>query len=274
MNKLRQFITILFVSLTFLFLTNRPASAQTLSLVRDSVQNADGTNFSGKLIISWQGFTSATGSTVAPHSTAINIVNGYLSVLLVPTTNASPGAAYTATYESNDGTVLWTETWQVAPSWTPLTLNQVRQPNGGGSSGSSGGSGSGSTIALPIQITDVAGLQAALETRPQKGSVYNMLHAAMVDASGNVASVSGNNSDCVHVDGNSGPCGSVTGNFPVFVDGEAPSGSADGTNSTFLLSQPPSPTSSLEFYRNGVLQRNGVDYTLSGSTISDRPSDV
>ena len=54
----------------------------------------------------------------APRSrlsaSSVTITNGYLSVVLVPTTNASPGAFYTVQYASNDGTTLWTEYWQVA----------------------------------------------------------------------------------------------------------------------------------------------------------------
>jgi hypothetical protein len=36
----------------------------------------------------------------------------------------------------------------------------------------------------------------------------------------------------------------------------------------FTLSQTPSPTTSLEIYRNGLLLSAGVDYTLSGPVIT------
>ena len=48
---------------------------------RDTVYNADNSKFNGQVIISWQGFTTATGATIAPHSTAVRVINGYISVL-------------------------------------------------------------------------------------------------------------------------------------------------------------------------------------------------
>jgi len=51
---------------------------------------------------------------------------------------------------------------------------------------------------------------------------------------------------------------------------EIPSGSNDGVNTDFTLSQVPSPLSSLMFYVNGVLQKQGNDsdyVVIGGSTI-------
>ncbi len=59
--------------------------------------------------------------------------------------------------------------------------------------------------------------------------------------------------------------GSVTGNY---VDDETPAGAINGSNVTFTLAHAPSPGISLQFYINGVLQIQGTDYTLSGSTIT------
>jgi hypothetical protein len=56
--------------------------------------------------------------------------------------------------------------------------------------------------------------------------------------------------------------------LPGFVDGETPSGVVDGSNAAFTLSQAPAPASSLALYRNGVLQKAGLDFTLSGATIT------
>jgi len=58
----------------------------------------------------------------------------------------------------------------------------------------------------------------------------------------------------------SGPANSV-------VDGEAPTGSVDGINSTFTLASAPLPASSLQIYRNGVLQKANVDYAISANII-------
>jgi hypothetical protein len=53
-----------------------------------------------------------------------------------------------------------------------------------------------------------------------------------------------------------------------FVDQETPTGAANGVNTTFALSQIPSPSLSLMVFLNGLLMSVGVDYTLSGSTLT------
>lgn len=267
MRRLRHLFTYL---LTCSALAGVPTAAQTLSSIRDTVHNADGSSFNGQVIVSWQGFTSATGATIAPHSTALNITNGYISLTLVPTANASAGAIYTVQFESNDGTKQWTEYWQVPPSWTPLTLNEVRVPNPSNTGGQTGEGGSGS-VTLPLSESNVINLNSDLAARPLKGSNYASSHAAMIDDLGAISAVSGNGSNCVHVDGSSGACGSTTP-YPVFVDADTPSGAINGLNTVFTLSQTPSPSTSLSLYRNGMMQRQGVDYSLAANTITFVPA--
>jgi hypothetical protein len=72
------------------------------------------------------------------------------------------------------------------------------------------------------------------------------------------------------VDGSSGACGSTTP-YPVFVDGDLPSGSINGFNTVFTLSQTPSPSTSLSLYRNGMMQRQGVDYSVAANTVTFVP---
>jgi hypothetical protein len=62
----------------------------------------------------------------------------------------------------------------------------------------------------------------------------------------------------------------VAGTGPVtqFADGETPGGTVNGTNLTFTLIATPSPATSLRLYKNGMLQQQGNDYTLSGATIA------
>jgi hypothetical protein len=49
---------------------------------------------------------------------------------------------------------------------------------------------------------------------------------------------------------------------------ETPSGAINGVNVTFTLLAAPAPAASLELYQNGMLQRQGTEYTLSGNTIT------
>ncbi|MGP0074777.1 MAG: hypothetical protein ACLPWF_22930 [Bryobacteraceae bacterium] len=53
-----------------------------------------------------------------------------------------------------------------------------------------------------------------------------------------------------------------------FVDQETPSGAINGVNTTFTLSQTPSPSTSLALYRNGLRMSPGVDYTVGGAVIT------
>jgi hypothetical protein len=52
-----------------------------------------------------------------------------------------------------------------------------------------------------------------------------------------------------------------------FVDQVTPTGALDGVNATFALPSAPS-AGSLYVWRNGLLMSPGVDYVLSGSSIS------
>jgi hypothetical protein len=42
----------------------------------------------------------------------------------------------------------------------------------------------------------------------------------------------------------------------------------NGANTAFTLANPPAPTTSLKLFRNGLLQRVNIDFTLSGSAIT------
>jgi uncharacterized membrane protein YgcG len=160
MLTLRRFLSIaILCSAVFV---NCALAQTTLTQIQDTVRNPDGTLFSGTVVITFNGFT--TPGTTAPQSTSAQIYTGALSVLLVPTTTASPGAYYQAIYNSSNGMVTWTETWSVPSSSAPVTLSQVRTSttqNGGsggtgGGSGGSGGSSGGGNIALPIDVAPVS----------------------------------------------------------------------------------------------------------------------
>ncbi len=53
-----------------------------------------------------------------------------------------------------------------------------------------------------------------------------------------------------------------------------PGGAVNGSNASFTLANAPNPSSSLALYRNGLLLERGLDYTVSGSTISFQSTDI
>lgn len=224
-----------------------------LTTVQDVIYKADGTRFNGLVTISWNSFEAADTSAIATQSMTVKVVEGLLRVKLVPNSTATPPAYYTVVYNS-DGRVQFQESWSVPASGQPLRLRDVRLASPGLLPSDGGG---------PTQESDVIGLVADLAARPVKGAGFAAGRVAFVNSQGQVDSVTGNPADCVRVDGSSGPCGAV----PSFIDGDAPAGIVDGSNSWFSLSGTPNPASSLTFYRNGVLQKPGLDFTLSGRSI-------
>ncbi|HWR52243.1 MAG TPA: hypothetical protein VN428_14120 [Bryobacteraceae bacterium] len=102
-----------------------PIWAQTT--VADTLYLANGEKWSGRVEISWDTFTSATGSAVAKGSKTITVTEGVLSIALQPNEGATPsGTAYTARYYGSRAR--WTEpSWVVPISATPVTLATVRK---------------------------------------------------------------------------------------------------------------------------------------------------
>jgi hypothetical protein len=232
-----------------------------LTTIQDTLYKADGTPFSGFLLIEWQSFETADSSNIATNNLTVPIVNGVVYVQLVP--NGS-GSSYAVRYIS-DGRIQFQEVWVVPASPTPLRLQDIRT-----ATGSAGGSTAPPADSAQVQESDVVGLLADLAMRPQRGAGYAPSRAAHIDAAGLLEAVDGNAGDCVRVDGTSGPCGTA-GTGPGFVDGETPSGLVNGTNAVFTLADPPSPAESLALYRNGLLQRRNSDYSLAGNTVTFAP---
>ncbi len=228
--------------------------APPLTTVQDVLYKADGTRFSGTLTITWKSFEAADQTTIAMHSITAKVVDGNLRVQLVPTTSSTPAVFYQVTYNS-DGRIQFHETWSVPESGTPLRLRDVRV------SPSAIATDDGNT---PVNETDVIGLIADLGMRPVKGPGFAAGRVTVVNATGALESVAGSASDCVRVDGSAGPCG---GQAPSFIDGDAPTGIVDGSNTVFTLSATPDPPSSLAVYRNGLLQKIAQDYTFGGRTV-------
>jgi hypothetical protein len=230
-----------------------------LTTVQDTLYKADGTPFNGFLLIEWTSFEAADTSNIATHNVTASIINGVLSVKLVPNTT---GSSYSVLY-SSDGKIQFQETWVVTSSATPLRLKDVRAAVVPG----------GSELPPPnesseIQESDVVGLVNDLAIRPVQGPNYAPSRAAYIDPSGMLEAVVGNLDDCVRVDGSAGPCGSATGTSPGFVDGETPAGLINGSNAVFTLADTPLPATSLAVYRNGLLQKPDTDYQLVGNVIT------
>ena len=240
-----------------------------LTTISDTLFNADGTLFNGVVTISWPSFEASDTSNVAAETEQIQVVSGVLYVQLVPTTNANTAAIYTVQY-SNLGVTQFSEAWAVAPSTLPLRVRDVRIPPGSIT-------GSAPAAVTLISIADVTGLQNALNVRATVGTGFSISRSAVIDATGAIDGAVGNLGDCLHVDGTSGPCSTFS---TTFIDGEFPAGTLDGTNALFVLANVPNPSASLALFRNGLLLRQGGDYTLSANTVTfqtgavPQPSDL
>jgi len=235
-------------------------SQPTLTTISDVLFKADGTRFNGLANFTWISFESGNGSNIAQQMKTVRIIDGNLFVQLTPTTDAVPAAQYLVKY-SSDGKIQFEENWAVPASTTTLLVRDVRTsqptlPTGGGAGG-----------VTAIQESDVTGLVQDLVARAVKGPGYTNSRTAVINDTGGLDGAAGNPSDCVRVDGTAGPCGSGGGSVG-FVDEEVPSGAVDGSNVAFSISSAPSPVSSLHLFRNGLLQKVGFDYTISGTSIT------
>jgi hypothetical protein len=247
-------------------------AAPVLTTIQDVLYKADGAPFNGTLTISWNSFQSADNSAIVMQQFTVKVINGNLRVRLVPSATGTPPIDYSVTYNS-DGRIQFQEMWSVPASATPLRVRDVRVPSTGsagggtgtGGAGTGGGSSTGTgSLAGPIPESQVTGLISDLAARPIKGPAFAAGRTAVVDGSGLVESATGNATDCMHVDGSSGPCGAGA---PTFVDGDLPTGIVDGNNATFALTAVPAPSTSLSFYRNGMLQKPSLDYTATGNSV-------
>jgi hypothetical protein len=236
------------------------AGQPALTTIQDTLYRADGTRFTGTMIIRYNSFLAGDTSNIATSNLTLAIVNGTLRVQLVPTTTASPGAQYTVTYNSR-GINQFTEIWAVPPSTPVLRVRDVRI--------SPGTVIGPPPVITPVQISDVVGLSNELTVRPMKGVGFGIGRAAVINQAGQIDAASGNLGDCVRVDGSSGPCGGGGGGVgSSFADAEVPAGAVNGSNTVFTLASTPSPAASLELYRNGLLQRQSADYQISGNVVT------
>jgi uncharacterized protein YoxC len=178
MVKFRHLLAALFIC----SLVTICAFAQSsLTQIRDTITNPDGTPFNGMVVITWNGYSVPSGTPVSELSASAQIYNGALSVLLVPTTTAASGTYYQVVYSSSNGTITWTETWQVPPSTTPLTLSQVRTSTTEGS-GTTTTTGTAQYATLPIAISEVTNLSSDLSSINASIATLNTQVAAFANS--------------------------------------------------------------------------------------------
>lgn len=270
MSTMRGRLIEVCIPFCFLLLGSRAVAAPPppLTTIQDELFRADGTKYSGFVDIEWNSFEASNGSQIAKQTMRLRLFNGLLRVQLTPTTTATPAAFYKVTYLS-DGKTLFTERWNVPPSAGVLRVRDVRVSQPGAVVGGGGQAGGLENIT----IANVQGLQAALDERPRSGGALVPGRTAMINALGELETVSGSDTDCVHVDGSADLCGgpSTASLGAQFRDGETPAGAVNGTNTVFALSYVPNPASSLLLYRNGLLQKPGTDFTLSSQTVTFVP---
>jgi len=239
-----------------------------LTTIQDVLYRADGDRFTGVVIINWKTFEASDASNIAAEVARVTVNNGNLFVRLVPTTTANPAATYAVQY-SSAGKTQFSETWVVPPSALPLRVRDVRLAPGAVTT-------PGPPSQTTVQMTDVVGLQTALSLRLAMGTGFATSRAAVINSIGGVDGAVGSLSDCVHVDGTSGPCGGggTTTTASGFVDSEVPGGSVNGANTAFVLANTPNPASSVALYRNGLLLKQSVDYTVAANSVTFLPGAI
>ena len=120
-------------------------------------------------------------------------------------------------------------------------------------------------IALDLEPNDTAtppGTQYVVVYHPRSGPAWSERWS--VPAANSTGTVRLNQ---VRVPVSSPPKIAPAGAASRYQDGEVPTGILDGTNRTFILALAPDPPASLILIRNGLVQRAGLDFTLTARTI-------
>lgn len=111
-------------------------------------------------------------------------------------------------------------------------------------------------------VKDIDGLEQTLS------AIRNQTRQGYLHGGGITELTAGSNITLVRDSSGNYTISSTGGSSVNFADNETPSGSINGVNTVFTLAQTPSPAASLQLFRNGVLALQGVNYTLSGTTIT------
>lgn len=239
-----------FLAIALHLLTLGLGNAQSTSTITDTVQNADGSAFNGTVVITWSGATPSSGP--APYSTSAKIINGVLSVALVPT--VAYNAYYLAVFNSADGRNSWVENWQVGPSSSPLNLSQIR-------------------VTLSTTPTAPSTATFAMAQVTGLNAYLNALSSSVSTVSSTIGgfntSVAGLNNSISTLNDRVNALQTIVSSpaTGTLVEGETPAGTVNGTNAGFSIVSTPISPSSLMLFRNGILQVSNVDYSLNNKNI-------
>ncbi len=229
--------------------------------------------FEGRVIVTGPSMVCG-GQTYAPWPLEVQVTGGQVNLTLVPSSACEPQGVYAVRFLPARGSE-WTERWIVPDASGPLTLAQIPR----------------ATVPLPslfLQPSQIARAGAQVgdvltwlssgrwgPAPPSAGSITLSGDAAGPASATTVVAVRGVPfAPAVPVDGQVYVWDSAQGAMVprtingAYSDGEVPAGVIDGANRQFSLSQSPQPASSLLLYRNGILQRAGVDFILSGQQIT------
>src|SRR3984957_6527197 len=171
------------------------AAGPTLTTIQDVIYLATGAPYNGLAIVTWTPFVAGDASNIATQSVTVNIVGGNLMVQLVPSTNANPAGFYSVTY-TTPGNDQFPELLAGPPSTKPLLISDVLM---GPYTATATSPAPLLTGSQPIPESNVIGLSADLRARPLAGPGY-AAGVGVIDSTGALEAISGNVSDCVHVD--------------------------------------------------------------------------
>ena len=104
-------------------------AAPPLSTVRNTIYRANGSPFTGKIIIDWRSFEASDTSFIAKNQLELQITDGFLNARLVPTTTAAGPAYYRVRYFSSNGTIEFSEAWAVPASRTASCWQVISTPS-------------------------------------------------------------------------------------------------------------------------------------------------
>src|SRR5581483_9924346 len=108
-----------------LLLSAASIQAQTMTQISDTLKNADGSNASGRIVVTWQPFKAASGETIDGGNLTYTVTNGVVNLSLAPNAGATPaGTSYRARYFLTNG-ASYTETW-VVPATGPVKIADIR----------------------------------------------------------------------------------------------------------------------------------------------------